>query len=263
MKDRITTYFRRFGDDEDTIRQGYDNLIVSGRLRKNLMTDQDIEAFHQEIQFHKPDIVMIDPIINFFDGEENSNTEIRKLLDRIDKLIELNNCAVILAHHTGKERADDKSFMSARGGSVFAGWFDSGIKMSGKKPNVSFFYEARNARDPDEHLAHFDFDLGVWTASDLTAKKTPTEDSFEDQVALAELVFKGMKEEEYYRRNELESLARQQLRRYNKPNGNKACQKAVSYVQKHLADKVFTYSEPGKAMWHYLGTNASAKPWEV
>ena len=88
MKDRITTYFRRFGDDEDTIRQGYDNLIVSGRLRKNLMTDQDIEAFHQEIQFHKPDIVMIDPIINFFDGEENSNTEIRKLLDRIDKLIE-------------------------------------------------------------------------------------------------------------------------------------------------------------------------------
>ena len=47
------------------------------------MTDQDIEAFHQEIQFHKPDIVMIDPIINFFDGEENSNTEIRKLLDRI------------------------------------------------------------------------------------------------------------------------------------------------------------------------------------
>ena len=59
---------------------------------------------------------MIDPIINFFDGEENSNTEIRKLLDRIDKLIELNNCAVILAHHTGKERADDKSFMSARVG---------------------------------------------------------------------------------------------------------------------------------------------------
>ena len=82
-------------------------------------------------------------------------------------------------------------------------------------------------------------------------------------MALAELVFKGMKEEEYYRRNELESLARQQLRRYNKPNGNKACQKAVSYVQKHLADKVFTYSEPGKAMWHYLGTNTSAKPWEV
>ena len=263
MKDRITTYFRRFGDDEDTIRQGYDNLIVSGRLRKNLMTDQDIEAFHQEIQFHKPDIVMIDPIINFFDGEENSNTEIRKLLDRIDKLIELNNCAVILAHHTGKERADDKSFMSARGGSVFAGWFDSGIKMSGKKPNVSFFYEARNARDPDEHLAHFDFDLGVWTASDLTAKKTTSEDSIEDQVALAELVLKGMKAEEYYRRNELESLARQQLRRYNKPNGNKACQKAVSYVQKHLADKVFTYSEPGKAMWHYLGTNTSNKPWEV
>ena len=43
-------------------------------------------------------------------------------------LMEMNNVSVILAHHTGKERADDKTFMSARGGSVFAGWFDSGIK---------------------------------------------------------------------------------------------------------------------------------------
>ena len=79
----------RFADDEDLVRMGYQNLIVSGRLRKNLMTDQDIQAFHDEIQFHKPDIVLIDPIINFFDGEENSNTEIRKLLDRVDKLIEI------------------------------------------------------------------------------------------------------------------------------------------------------------------------------
>ena len=61
---------------------GHNNLIISGRLRKNLMKDQDIQAFSDEIAFHKPDIVMIDPIINFFDGEENSNTEIRKLMDR-------------------------------------------------------------------------------------------------------------------------------------------------------------------------------------
>ena len=112
-----------------------------------------------------------------------------------------------------------------------------------------------------QYLAHFDFDLGVWTASDLTAKR------HRQKIALKIVALAGSysraEEEEYYRRNELESLARQQLRRYNKPNGNKACQKAVSYVQKHLADKVFTYSEPGKAMWHYLGTNASAKPWEV
>ena len=31
--------------------------------------------------------------------------------------------------------------MSARGGSAFAGWMDSGIKLMGQKPNVTMFYE--------------------------------------------------------------------------------------------------------------------------
>lgn len=262
LKDRIETYFRRFADDEDLVRMGYQNLIVSGRLRKNLMTDQDIQAFHDEIQFHKPDIVLIDPIINFFDGEENSNTEIRKLLDRVDKLIELNDICVVLAHHTGKERADDKSFMSARGGSVFTGWFDSGIKLAGEKPNVQFYYEARNAKDPDEHMASFDFNLGVWEISDL-GKRMTREVSPEDEVAIAQLVHKGMEVNQYYKRGEMELLAKTQLRRHNKSNGNKACQRAVSYVQKHMSDKVLTFSRPGVAMWHYRAENTAIKPWEV
>ena len=262
MKDRIETYFRRFAHDEDMIRMGYQNLIVSGRLRKNLMTDQDIQSFHEEIQYHKPDIVMIDPIINFFDGEENSNTEIRKLLDRIDRLIELNNVAVLLAHHTGKERADDKSFMSARGGSVFAGWFDSGIKLAGEKPNVQFYYEARNARDPDEHLASFDFELGEWQVSDLL--KRPTKQiSTEDEVEIADIVFKGMQLDKYYKRGDMELLAKKQLRRHNRANGQKACRNAVSYLQSHLGHKVLTYSLPGQAMWHYLAESTAQKPWEV
>ena len=262
MKDRIETYFRRFAHDEEVIRMGYQNLIVSGRLRKNLMTDQDIQAFHEEIQYHKPDIVMIDPIINFFDGEENSNTEIRKLLDRIDRLIELNDISVLLAHHTGKERADDKSFMSARGGSVFAGWFDSGVKLAGEKPNVQFYYEARNARDPDEHLASFDFELGEWQVSDLL--KRPTKQvSAEDEVEIASIVLKGMQVDQYYKRGDMELLAKKQLRRHNKANGQKACMKAVSYLQSHLGHKVLTYSLPGQAMWHYLAESTAQKPWEI
>ena len=95
------------------------------------MRDRDMDAIAESIEYHKPDLVMIDPIINFFSGEENSNSEIHEMLSRVDKLIELFKVAVIIAHHTGKERADDLSFMSARGGSAFAGWMDSGIKLSG------------------------------------------------------------------------------------------------------------------------------------
>lgn len=264
LKRRIEMYFQRFMGSDELIQLGYNNLIISGRLRKNLMKDQDIQQFSDEIAYHKPDIVMIDPVINFFDGEENNNTDIRKLMDRIDMLIEMNNVSIILAHHTGKERADDKSFMSARGGSVFAGWFDSGIKLSGEKPNINVFYEARNAQDPNEHIAFFDFDQGMWVVSDFTPiNKKSDEEIEQDEIEVATIVMKAMEENKFYKRAELEILAKAALKRHRKANGLNACKKAVSHAQKHLSHIVYTHSEPGMAMWHYLATSTATKPWEV
>jgi len=262
LKRRIETYYKRFAADDDLRRLGHSNLIISGRLRKNLMKDQDIQAFSDEIAFHKPDIVMIDPIINFFDGEENSNTEIRKLMDRIDMLMDINNVAVILAHHTGKERADDKSFMSARGGSVFAGWFDSGIKLSGEKPDVSVFYEARNAMEPKEHLASFDFDDGMWKVNEFTPRNTKPALTEDDEVKIAGVVVDAMSSTKFYLRKELELLAKEALSKAGMNSGNKASQKAVSYVQKYKGSIVKTHAQPGMAVWHYLESNEMTKPWE-
>ena len=263
LKRRIDTYYRRFEFDQDLISMGHNNLIISGRLRKNLMKDQDIQAFSDEIAFHKPDIVLIDPIINFFDGEENSNTEIRKLLDRVDMLIEMHGISVIIAHHTGKERADDKSFMSARGGSVFAGWFDSGVKLSGEKPDVSVFYEARNAREPKEHLASFDFDDGMWKVNEFTPRNVKPQLSEEDEVKIAGVVVDAMSSTTFYKRKELELLAKEALSKAGLGSGNKSAQKAVSYVQKYKGSVVKTYAQPGMAVWHYLESNEMTKPWEA
>ena len=263
LKRRIETYYKRFATDDDLRRLGHSNLIISGRLRKNLMKDQDIQAFSDEIAFHKPDIVMIDPIINFFDGEENSNTEIRKLMDRIDMLMDINNVAVILAHHTGKERADDKSFMSARGGSVFAGWFDSGVKLSGQKPDVSVFYEARNAQEPKEHLANFDFEQGMWQVNEFTPRSTKPQLSEEDEVQIADVVVGAMSSTKFYKRKELEILAREALSNAKMASGEKSAMKAVSYVQKYKGHIVKTHAVPGQAVWHYLESNEMTRPWEV
>ena len=262
LKRRIEVYYRRFAADPEVQRIGYDNLIISGRLRKNLMRDADIQAFSDEIAFHKPDIVMIDPIINFFDGEENNNSDIRRLMDRIDMLMEMNNVSVILAHHTGNERADDKSFLSARGGSVFAGWFDSGIKLSGEKPEINLFYEARNAQEPEEHMAFFDFDEGIWKRSMWTPKRKH-EVSEEDEVKIAQVVASAMSSTTFYKRKELEMLAREALGTAKMNSGERAAMKAVSYVQKYMGNVVKTHAEPGKAVWHYLASNEMQRPWEA
>ena len=122
------------------------------------------------------------------------------MLSRVDRLIELFGVAFIIAHHTGKERADDLSFMSARGGSAFAGWMDSGVKLSGKKPNINVFYEARNAKEPEQHLAYFDYDRGFFRVVD--AQDSP------DEVEIARVVASAMDKHKFYTRQDLELLCR-------------------------------------------------------
>ena len=254
LKKRIEMYYQPFHHDPELYNLGKSNLVASGRLRKNIMRDSDMDAIAESIEYHKPDLVMIDPIINFFSGEENSNSEIHEMLSRVDKLIELFKVAVIIAHHTGKERADDLSFMSARGGSAFAGWMDSGIKLSGTKPNVTLFYEARNAREPDQHLAYFDFERGFFRMVD--ASDSP------DEVEIARVIAGAMSSYKFYTRQELELLAREALKEKDLASGERAARYGVSHVQKYLGEKVKTHSIPGKNTWYYLEDNQMSKPWQ-
>ena len=256
ITERVNLYLTPYETQSEYIDALGDNLIVSGRLRKNLLKDSDIDMVSEEIAFHKPDIVMLDPFINFFDGEENSNADIHKLLGRVDRLIELHNVCFIIAHHTGKDRQDDMSFMSARGGSVFAGWFDSGIKLLGEKPNVTLFYEARNAREPESHAAYFNFDTGLWNIVDFDSEKQV------DEVDIAHTVANSMDKTKFYTRGDLEICARKALKDRGLPNGVVKGKAAVSYVQKYLGGRVLTHSIPGKQTWHWLVTNEGSKPWE-
>tara|TARA_A100001515_G_scaffold134852_1_gene125341 strand:+ start:2035 stop:4002 length:1968 start_codon:yes stop_codon:yes gene_type:complete len=254
LKNRVDMYYQPFEHDEELLQLGKSNLIASGRLRKNIMRDADMDDIAQSIDYHKPDLLMIDPIINFFSGEENSNQEVHEMLSRVDKLIEMFKVACIIAHHTGKERADDLTFMSARGGSAFAGWMDSGIKLLGTKPNITLFYEARNAKEPEQHNAYFDYQEGCFKM--VQPKEGP------DEVAIAKVVAKAMDKHKFYTRQDLEILARQALKEADQASGERAGRYAVSYVTKYLGHVVKVYQQPGKNTWYFLAENKAKRPWE-
>jgi hypothetical protein len=137
------------------------------------------------------------------------------------------------------------------------------VKLFGKKPNVNMFYEARNAQEPKEHLANFDFDEGLWNVNEFTPMTSTTNSvSEEDEVEIAHTVVNAMNVTKFYKRQELEELARTALHKAGKANGNKAGQKAVSYVQKYMGNMVEVHAVPGQAVWHYLATNQMTRPWE-
>jgi len=128
---------------------------------------------------------------------------------------------------------------------------------------VSVFYEARNAREPKEHLASFDFDDGLWKVNDFTPRNVKPQLSEEDEVKIAGVIVNAMSSTTFYKRKELEMLAREALGNAGLASGEKSAMKAVSYVQKYKGAVVKTHAVPGAAVWHYLESNEMTKPWEA
>ena len=56
------------------------------------------------------DVLIIDPFLPFFSGDENSNSEVRAALDGLKHEVALpHNCALVVTDHIGKADQDDKS----------------------------------------------------------------------------------------------------------------------------------------------------------
>ncbi|WP_375572826.1 AAA family ATPase [Seohaeicola saemankumensis] len=98
------------------------------------------EAIHTAFPDAPPDIIVIDPIRNLFDGGpegggENDNTAMMFFLkDRVELLREAVNleAGVILAHHTrkaSKQQVKDDPFLALSGASALRGFYTSGLLM--------------------------------------------------------------------------------------------------------------------------------------
>ena len=98
------------------------------------------EAIHTAFPDAPPDIIVIDPIRNLFDGGpegggENDNTAMMFFLkDRVELLRDAVNldAGVILAHHTrkaSKQQVKDDPFLALSGASALRGFYTSGLLM--------------------------------------------------------------------------------------------------------------------------------------
>lgn len=117
-----------------------DNLVVTSQLR--LLLNEDglrlvIPAVKQAFGCERPDILVIDPIRNVFDGGEaggeNDNEAMMTFLrDRVERLRhEVNpEAGVILAHHTrklGKKQFEEDPFQALAGAGSLRGYYTTGM----------------------------------------------------------------------------------------------------------------------------------------
>lgn len=85
----------------------------------NLLEDEDMQGLLDAVVEQGAELVIIDPIANFWQGDENSSSSVNHLFDQIAKIQAL-DCAVVLVHHSRKTDQNERlSPQHQRGSNVF------------------------------------------------------------------------------------------------------------------------------------------------
>jgi len=121
-----------------------------------------------------PDIIVIDPLRNLFDGgpegnsENDNNAMLFFLRERVERLRDMVNpeAGIILAHHTrkiGKKQLEEDPFQALSGASSLRSYYTSGLILA--RPNEldskrHLYFELRNGQSPARKI--IDKVAGQW-----------------------------------------------------------------------------------------------------
>lgn len=99
--------------------------------------DDDLEMLISDLKKFECEFLLLDVFRRLHLGEENDNTEMQLLLERITRIQNEVKCAIGLIHHTSKELEVsqlDSIFRYARGASAIHGWMEWGIGLAVTNP---------------------------------------------------------------------------------------------------------------------------------
>jgi hypothetical protein len=116
-RDRLCAYLRSRNVVPDAVPLHY------GRQPLELRKPHEVATLRSLIDAvtPKPVLLVLDPMISFYGGNENDSEQMRKFTKQIDELIDDYELSVVIVHHANK-KAD------IRGSSVLQAWFDAVLK---------------------------------------------------------------------------------------------------------------------------------------
>ncbi len=120
-----------------------DDIINSGDFNN----DKFFESIKKILTENDQDVLVIDPLISFHNEDENANTQMRRVLDRIKILGQETKTSILIIHHSGKSNSGNNN-AGGRGASSIGDWASSSIELRVKDKN-SDTYELvhRKSRD--------------------------------------------------------------------------------------------------------------------
>lgn len=85
--------------------------------RITITNDEDFDVLRQSVKELQPALLVIDPFVNSFDGNENLSQDVVKWTKRLDDLLEIHPTSLLIIHHANKAGG-------LRGNTALWGWYD-------------------------------------------------------------------------------------------------------------------------------------------
>lgn len=142
-------------------------LMLSEPFSFKIDDNKDFLRLKHMIEFEKPNVVIIDPLINFHNCDENDNAAMGSVMEKLREITESLDISIIIVHHTRKPGlVDNKSGVSLRGAGVIFGSVDTIVILSAEKNDAGTVehyldFELRNDESPERMYVELDREI-LW-----------------------------------------------------------------------------------------------------
>lgn len=106
MKNRLKQMFYNPDDKYFKLVNRYE--AESKGFSIDLTNEQGQENLKTLLKEYKPDFVIFDTFISFFDGDENKQKDVKEPIDFLRKLTSNYDCSILLCHHSRKRGSNEK-----------------------------------------------------------------------------------------------------------------------------------------------------------
>jgi archaellum biogenesis ATPase FlaH len=148
MRRRLELIRSAYAIPDDVIQQ---KLFFLGR-RSDIRASGDIDSKQFQDIIKKQhgvigfDILIVDPLISFHNKDENSNDEMRRLLDNFSEFCESLKISPLIIHHHGKFK-QERGVGGGRGASAIGDWSPNTWELEYKEKDKKFKFIHKKARN--------------------------------------------------------------------------------------------------------------------
>lgn len=137
MRENMEKLYDHIAIDDEKKGLAKENLMVwgdGGYTGLKVDRDEDIEIIERALGEHRPDILYLEPFRGIWTGDENDNSAMEEVLDRLVALAHAYDCGIMLSHHSNKAPVEGDWMGASRGATA----------LEGKVAAMEVFYAVHN-----------------------------------------------------------------------------------------------------------------------